>query len=81
MAKMKLFGFLSSPPVRAVRLGLEALSLEYDFVYTNPLNGDTRTEAFLAMNPLHAVPVLKVSSLFKILLRINVKKSLKTSSR
>ncbi len=60
MAKMQLLGFLSSPPVHAVRLGLEALGLKYDFVHMNPLNGDMRTEAFLAMNPLHAVPALKM---------------------
>lgn len=56
--KIVLYGFLMSPPVRAVLLTLKALDLPYEFKHVNTQAGEHQTEEFLKKNPQHTVPVL-----------------------
>jgi glutathione S-transferase len=54
---MKLYG---DPPTRALRpiWLLNELGVEYETLSIDVLNGETRTEPFLALNPAAKVPVL-----------------------
>jgi glutathione S-transferase len=54
---MKLYG---TPPTRALRVVwlLNELGLEYEMLPVDVLQGETRTEDFLALNPAAKVPVL-----------------------
>ncbi len=36
----------------------EVLGVEYTMVKTNPMEGDTRTPEFLAINPQHNIPAI-----------------------
>uniref|UniRef100_A0A2P2I8K8 Glutathione S-transferase 1-like n=1 Tax=Hirondellea gigas TaxID=1518452 RepID=A0A2P2I8K8_9CRUS len=47
-----------SPPCRSVRMMAKAVGLELNLVPTDPLNGETRTKEFLAINPQHTIPTL-----------------------
>lgn len=54
---MKLYGIPPSRAVRAMWL-LNELGLDYERISVNVLDGENRTEAFLALNPAAKVPVL-----------------------
>jgi glutathione S-transferase len=36
----------------------EVLGVDYTMVKTNPMEGDTRTPEFLAINPQHNIPTM-----------------------
>ena len=36
----------------------EVLDVEYTVVKTNPMEGETRTPEFLAINPQHSIPTM-----------------------
>ncbi len=55
---MKLYGFEGSPPTRMVKLCLDYLDVPFEYVYTHPVHGHTRTPEFIKLNPAHSVPVL-----------------------
>jgi glutathione S-transferase len=59
---MKLYG---TPPTRALRVIwlLNELGLEYEMLPVNILEGDTRKQDFLSLNPVGKVPVLVDGSL------------------
>jgi len=59
MARLTLYGFDPSPPVRAVKLTLAALQLPYDFVVVNLLNKEQMSETFIMKNPQHTIPMLE----------------------
>lgn len=54
-----LYGLEPSPPVRACKLTLSALNLDYDFKLVNLLASDHKTKDFLRKNPQHTVPTLE----------------------
>ncbi|KAH8357747.1 hypothetical protein KR200_002819 [Drosophila serrata] len=54
-----LYGVDMSPCVRAVKLTLKALNLEYEYKEMNLQKGEHLTEEFLKKNPQHTVPVLE----------------------
>ncbi|XP_017025003.1 glutathione S-transferase 1-like [Drosophila kikkawai] len=53
-----LYGVDMSPCVRAVKLTLKALDLEYEYKEVNMQEGEHLKEAYLKMNPQHTVPTL-----------------------
>jgi glutathione S-transferase len=55
---MKLYDFAFSPNCRKVRAVAYELGLSLESVHVDLLNGGSRTDAFLAMNPNGRVPVL-----------------------
>ena len=55
-----LYGMTVSFPVNRVRLCLNAMEQDYEFVILNPLAGETRTEAFLSMSPAGKIPAIDV---------------------
>ncbi|KEF43143.1 MAG: glutathione S-transferase [Cyanobium sp. CACIAM 14] len=55
----KLFGHELSGNSYKVRLLLELLGLDYEWVRVDLMGGEHRREAFLAMNPFGQVPVLQ----------------------
>ncbi|KAH8407566.1 hypothetical protein KR222_007011, partial [Zaprionus bogoriensis] len=59
MGKLTLYGFNPSPPVRAVKLALAALELEYEFVVVNVFNKDNLSPEYLKKNPTHTIPMLE----------------------
>lgn len=59
MGKVTLYGFNPSPPVRAVKLALAALGVEYEFVVVNIFNKEHLTEEFVKKNPTHTIPMLE----------------------
>jgi len=56
----RVYGTSSSGNCHKVRLALDALRLPYRWHEVDILKGETRTPAFLAMNPGGQVPVLQV---------------------
>ena len=54
---MKIFGDSISGNCLKVKWTADHLGLVYDWVETSVLNGETRTSAFLAMNPAGQVPL------------------------
>ncbi|KAH8236933.1 hypothetical protein KR038_000542 [Drosophila bunnanda] len=54
-----LYGVDMSPCVRAVKLTLKALGLDYEYKEMNLQKGEHLTEEFLRKNPQHTVPVLE----------------------
>ena len=54
----KLYDFDRSGNCHKVRMMLAFLGLDYEKVTINLLGGDQNTPEFLAINPLHKVPVL-----------------------
>ncbi|KAH8254797.1 hypothetical protein KR032_012231 [Drosophila birchii] len=54
-----LYGIDMSPCVRAVKLTLKALDLDYEYKEMNLQKGEHLTEEFLKKNPQHTVPVLE----------------------
>jgi len=55
---MKLYNAPASGNCHKVRLFLSILGLDYDIVPVNLAAGEQNTPEYLAMNPLHQVPVL-----------------------
>ena len=55
---VKLYGLGLSFPVNRVRMCLNAMGLEYEFVVINPLAGETQTEEYLKMNPSGKIPAI-----------------------
>jgi len=55
---IKVYGLGLSFPVNRVRMCLNALELEYEFVVINPLAGETQTEEYLKMNPSGKIPAI-----------------------
>ncbi|ALC42404.1 GstE9 [Drosophila busckii] len=59
MGKLVLYGLEPSPPVRACKLTLHALGLQYEYKLINLLAGEQRSKEYLAKNPQHTVPMLE----------------------
>ncbi|KAH8407438.1 hypothetical protein KR222_001264 [Zaprionus bogoriensis] len=59
MGKLKLYGIIRSPPVRAVKLTLAALELPYEFVVVDTQKKEQYSEEYLKKNPQHTVPMLE----------------------
>ncbi|XP_043641480.1 glutathione S-transferase 1 [Drosophila teissieri] len=59
MGKLVLYGLEPSPPVRACKLTLDALGLQYEYKLVNLLAGEHKTKEFSVKNPQHTVPVLE----------------------
>ncbi|CAD7015316.1 unnamed protein product [Ceratitis capitata] len=59
MGKLVLYGVDMSPPVRACKLTLAALDLQYEFVLVKLLDGEHRKAEYLRKNPQHTVPMLE----------------------
>lgn len=57
---IKLYGVGASFPVNRVRLCLNAMKLDYEFVKTSPMAGDTKTEDYLKMNPTGKIPAIDI---------------------
>lgn len=53
---IKLYGIDVSFPVNRVRLCLNAIGLDYEYIRINPLSGETQTEDYLKMSPAGKVP-------------------------
>ncbi|XP_034102763.1 glutathione S-transferase 1 [Drosophila sulfurigaster albostrigata] len=58
MGKLVLYGVEASPPVRACKLTLNALGLQYEYRLVNLLAGDQFNKEYTLKNPQHTVPVL-----------------------
>jgi glutathione S-transferase len=58
MSKLKVYGDSISGNCLKVKWTLDRLGLDFDWVETGVLNGETRTPAFLALNPAGQVPLL-----------------------
>ncbi|XP_022229119.2 glutathione S-transferase 1 [Drosophila obscura] len=59
MGKLVLYGLDPSPPVRACKLTLDALQLQYEYKLVNLLAGEHKTKEFKLKNPQHTVPMLE----------------------
>jgi len=55
---IKLYGFELSFPVNRVRLCLNAMGIEYEFIRINPLAGDNQTDDYLKINPGAKIPAI-----------------------
>lgn len=55
---MKLYDFEHSGNCHKIRMMLSYLEIEYERVNIDLLQGDQQTASFLALNPMHKVPVL-----------------------
>lgn len=60
-----LYGIGFSNNVVKVRYCLNYLGLEYTWVQTDPIKGETRTPEFLAINPLGKIPAIDIDG-FKL---------------
>ena len=58
-SKRVLYGVHMSPPVRAPRMTLEALGLDYEFKVVDFQAGENKTPEYLKKNPQHTVPLLE----------------------
>ena len=56
---IKLYGFELSLPVNKVRLCLNAMGADYDFIRINPIAGENRTEDYLRKHPAGKIPVIE----------------------
>lgn len=59
MGKLILHGMKLSPCVRSTFVVAAAIGVEMEYKYVDLFKGDSRTRAFLEMNPVHSVPVLE----------------------
>jgi len=57
---MKLYDYLPSGNSYKVRLLLSYLDMDYDWVNLNIIDGQTRTDDFMALNPVGQIPVLEL---------------------
>lgn len=55
---IKLYGLNLSFPVNRVRMCLNAMELDYEFIVVNPLAGETQKEEYLKLNPSGKIPAL-----------------------
>ncbi|WP_296600498.1 glutathione S-transferase family protein [Phenylobacterium sp.] len=55
---MKIYGDSISGNCLKVKWTADFLGLKYDWIETNVLNGESRTEAYMAMNPAGQVPAV-----------------------
>lgn len=55
---IKVYGLELSFPVNRVRLCLNAMDLEYEFVRINPLAGENQTGKYLKINPSGKIPAI-----------------------
>ena len=55
---LKVYGIELSFPVNRVRLCANAMGLEYEFVSTNPLAGETQTDDYLKLHPAGKIPAI-----------------------
>lgn len=62
MAPLEIHGLPASAPCRAVAMAAECAGVEYTYHTVNPMNGETKTAEFLAMNPTHTIPTIKDGS-------------------
>lgn len=60
---IKLYGVGFSNNVSKVRYCLHYLGLEYEWIQTNPIEGETQTEEYLAINPTGKIPAVKDNGL------------------
>nr|QTW43614.1 GSTdelta/epsilon3 [Eurytemora affinis] len=59
MAPIELHGMAPSAPCRTVAMAAECAGVDYTYVSVNPMQGETKTPEFLAMNPTHTIPTIK----------------------
>ncbi|XP_054739513.1 glutathione S-transferase 1-like [Anastrepha obliqua] len=59
MGKLVLYGVEPSPPVRACKLTLAALGLQYEYKLVKLLDGEHRSAEYVRKNPQHTVPMLE----------------------
>jgi glutathione S-transferase len=59
-----LYGLELSMPVNKIRMCLNALNQEHEFVRVNPLAGETQTESYLKMHPAGKVPAFDDDGFF-----------------
>jgi len=59
ITKLTLYGSCVSGNCLKPRWTADALGIDYDWVELDLLNGDTRTEDFLAINPVGQVPIAR----------------------
>ncbi|XP_020815563.1 glutathione S-transferase 1 [Drosophila serrata] len=59
MGKLVLYGVEASPPVRACKLTLDALGLQYEYKLVNLLGGEHKSKEYTLKNPQHTVPMLE----------------------
>lgn len=57
---IKLYGLDFSFPVNRVRLCLNALGKDYEFILVSPRAGDTRTDEYLKISPAGKIPAIQV---------------------
>ena len=55
---IKLYGFELSFPVNRVRLCLNAMGKDYEFIRINPLAGENRSDDYLKINPSGKIPAI-----------------------
>ena len=58
---MKLFGYYRSSATYRVRIALNFKALQYEYIGVSLINGEQRSEAYLARNPQGLVPSLETS--------------------
>jgi len=61
MAELRLYDYFESGNAYKVRLLLTLLGRPFERVHLDILNAETRTDAFLAKNPNHRVPLLELA--------------------
>ena len=61
MTMHKVYGMSASGNCHKVRLALEQLGTPYEWIEVDVMNGETRREPFLRLNPNGRVPALEVS--------------------
>lgn len=59
MGKLVLYGVEASPPVRACKLTLNALGLQYEYKLVNLLAAEQMSKEYTLKNPQHTVPMLE----------------------
>ncbi|KAH8407437.1 hypothetical protein KR222_001265, partial [Zaprionus bogoriensis] len=59
MGKLVLYGVEPSPPVRACKLTLNALGLQYEYKLINLLAREQLSKEYTLKNPQHTVPMLE----------------------
>ena len=57
---IKLYGIDVSFPVNRVRLCLNAMGQDYEYIRINPLAGETQTEEYLKMSPAGKIPGIDI---------------------
>jgi glutathione S-transferase len=55
---MKLYGVSISGNVNPIMALCVENGIPYEIVPTNPMNGQTKTEEFRKMNPMHSIPTI-----------------------